>query len=387
VIDVLVVGAGPAGSVAATVLARAGARVKLVDRARFPREKLCGDTINPGTLAILRRLQLHRAAETRGLPIAGMVVTGESGVSIEGRYPRGLHGVAITRAELDWALVQEAIGAGVDFEDRVAVRAARLDEQRGVPRVTGVNVISQGHERDVAIEAPVTIAADGRHSSLTFGLGLARHPDRPRRWAIGAYFEGVREHATGVRFGEMHIRRGRYVGISPVGDGRTNVCVVKPSKPGDADFRDPMATLRAALESEPLIAERFRDARPIGAPTLLGPLAVEATAVRFDGLVAAGDAAGFVDPMTGDGLRFAIRGGELAAEAALLALDRGWPGVHDGLTRARTHEFASKWRFNRVLRALVSSPAAVHAAARASRLAPSLVHALVARAGDCDRAA
>ncbi len=85
--DVLIVGAGPAGAVAATVLARAGVRVRLLDRAAFPRDKLCGDTINPGTLAILRRLGLAGGIEPRGLPIDGMIVTGEGGVAVEARYP------------------------------------------------------------------------------------------------------------------------------------------------------------------------------------------------------------------------------------------------------------------------------------------------------------
>ena len=74
--DVLIVGAGPAGSVAATVLARAGARVRLVDRASFPRDKLCGDTLNAGTLAILSRLRLAAAVERLGLRLDGMMVTG-----------------------------------------------------------------------------------------------------------------------------------------------------------------------------------------------------------------------------------------------------------------------------------------------------------------------
>src|SRR4029077_1735826 len=99
--DVVIVGAGPAGSVAATVLARAGARVRLVDRATFPRDKLCGDTVNPGTLGVLRRLGLADATEAGGLPIDGMRVTGEGGVVIEGRYPDGVCGRALLRRDLD----------------------------------------------------------------------------------------------------------------------------------------------------------------------------------------------------------------------------------------------------------------------------------------------
>ena len=91
-LDVLIVGAGPAGAVAATVLARDGARVRIVDRARFPRDKLCGDTVNPGTLALLGRLGLADRLETRGLPIAGMIVTGADGVAVEAPYPDGSAG-------------------------------------------------------------------------------------------------------------------------------------------------------------------------------------------------------------------------------------------------------------------------------------------------------
>src|SRR5439155_11928092 len=106
-----------------------------------------------------------------------------------------------------------------------------------------------------AISAPVTIAADGRHSTIAFGLGLARHPSSPRRWAIGAYFEDFKHeqsapgsasdaHRMHVRspselhripfgspavVGEMHIRSGRYIGVAPVPGGLTNVCLVRPS--------------------------------------------------------------------------------------------------------------------------------------------------------------
>ena len=86
------------------------------------------------------------------------------------------------------------------------------------------------------------------------------------------------------------------------------------------------------------------------------------------GLLLAGDAAGFIDPMTGDGLRFAVRGGVLAADAALEALASGWNGVHARLATARRRrEFGAKWRFNRALRAIVASPAAVRVGACAAR--------------------
>src|SRR5262249_43087706 len=114
-----------------------------------------------------------------------------------------------------------------------------------------------------------------------------------------------------------------------------------------------------------------------------GPLAVDVAPFAIDGLLLAGDAAGFIDPMTGDGLRFAIRGGELAAASALDALARGWTGIHARLAAARARAFAGKCRFNRVLRAVVASPRAIDAATLASRIAPGIMRAIIARSGDC----
>ena len=386
-LDVLIVGAGPAGTVAATVLARHGARVRIVDRARFPRDKLCGDTVNPGTLALLRRLNMADRLEARGLPVAGMIVTGADGVAVESSYPDGLQGRAMVRRELDWSLLQQATAAGAEFEPCTSVRRPIVDD-------AVVNGVVVNDER--MLRARVVIAADGRHSTLAFALGLARHPEHPRRWAIGAYFENVVENVVEndvqlSAFGEMHVRRGGYIGVAPVPGGLTNVCLVKAREtPGhgaassDATFRDPEALLRRELARDPVLRERFSSARLVTPPVVLGPLAVDVTPHAIPGLLLAGDAAGFIDPMTGDGLRFAVRGGELAALAALQALANGWSGVHARLAHERRHEFATKWRFNRTLRPLVSFPAAVRVGEAVALVAPSALRAVVRRAGDCD---
>jgi flavin-dependent dehydrogenase len=123
----------------------------------------------------------------------------------------------------------------------------------------------------------------------------------------------------------------------------------------------------------------------VGRPVLLGPLAVDARASGVPGLLLAGDAAGFIDPMTGDGLRFAIRGAELAAEYARRELETG-RAMFGNLTEARREEFAGKWRMNRWLRSLVASPRAVSAAAVIGSLWNMPVRALIAKAGDVDTA-
>jgi geranylgeranyl reductase family protein len=373
VFDVIVCGAGPAGAVAAIVLARGGARVLLVDRARFPRHKLCGDTINPGALARLRQLGLADGFEASALRLDGMIVTGERGVRVRCAYGGGAQALSILRRDLDSALVAGAIAAGARFEEGVTVRGPLLDDG-AAPRVRGV-VLAGRDGRDVRVPAPLVIAADGRRSRLALPLGLSRQPRRPRRWAIGAYFSDV----TGLEpFGEMHVRRGHYLGVAPVPGGLANVCLVVPRR---ADLSDPAEVLRQAIAREPAVRERFAAARMTAAPVVLGPLAVDASAAGMNGLLLAGDAAGFIDPMTGDGLRFAVRGGELAAAAALAALD-GLAQPHRRLARVRAREFAAKWRFNRALRRLVGAGLSVRAAGFVAAAAPWVLQRAIRFAGD-----
>ena len=121
-------------------------------------------------------------------------------------------------------------------------------------------------------------------------------------------------------------------------------------------------------------------------PVCLGPLAVESSGSGMPGLLLAGDAAGFIDPMTGDGLRFALRGAELAAANALAALD-GQPDRAQALWQARRREFAAKWRFNRLLRTLVGSRRAMQIAALGARASPSVLERVIRYAGDVGSAA
>lgn len=368
--DVVIAGAGPAGALAAVVLARAHARVLLLDRATFPRPKLCGDTVNPGAVAVLRCLGLEGAV-SGGLPIRGMVVTGEPATRVHGAYPAGIAGLSLTRQVMDFRLVEAAAAAGSHVQEAALVRRALVDRDG---RVTGFEVraasgaVTQVHGR-------IMIAADGRSSRVARALGLSRAALAPRRWALGAYFGGV----TGLgNCGEMHVRAGRYLGVAPLPEGLANACLVT------ADGRAVRSAnaLTEAIARDPLLRSRFAGARLLDLPTLLGPMAVEAAAAGMPGLLLAGDAAGFIDPMTGDGLRFAFRGGELAAMCALGALEHGNDDAYLRLRAMRTAEFAAKWRFNRVLRALVAAPMSVRAAALTARIAPPLLRHVIRYAGD-----
>jgi flavin-dependent dehydrogenase len=115
---------------------------------------------------------------------------------------------------------------------------------------------------------------------------------------------------------------------------------------------------------------------------IIGPLAVDARAAGVDGLLLAGDAAGFIDPMTGDGLRFAVRGGELAAQAALAALAGRLPHPHRHLARVRRKEFGAKWRFNRALRRLAGTGMSVEIAGVVASAAPWVLRRTIRFAGD-----
>jgi len=364
----LVVGAGPAGAVAALVLARAGVHVRLIERSEFPRHKLCGDTLNPGALSILDRLGLGDRVRAHAIPISGMLVTGPRGARVACDYPHGLTGAAITRRDLDAALVDAAIAAGVEFMPAVRVRDGV--NETGL-RVTGVRLA----RRSERMTARVVIAADGRRSTLAFGFNLTRFADAPKRWAFGAYFSDVAGVTTR---GEMHVRTDGYIGVAGLGGGITNVCVVQEIP---ADRLPPDQVIGRAVSSDPELRDRFARARQISPVSSLGPLAVEADAAGCTGLLLAGDAAGFVDPMTGDGLRFALRGGELAAEAALFELETGVP-AHPRLLEARRREFSGKWRINRALRRLVGSPGAVQVAAAISACWAQPVRYLIGVAGD-----
>jgi flavin-dependent dehydrogenase len=386
--DVVVVGAGPAGSIAALILARAGVTVRLLDRSGFPRDKLCGDTLNPGALSILDRLGAGSAVRARALPITGMTVTGSISpmrrATVSASYPVALNGVAMLRRDLDALLVEAAVAAGADFTPNVHVRGPLIGADGS--RVTGVVTSAAGAVDH--LDARVVIGADGRRSTLAFALGLVSVPASPRRWAFGTYFEGV-DGLTSR--GEMHVRPDGYIGVAPLPGGLANVCVVRELFRLKAEATSDVASsfsrkiISDAIDSDPDLRDRFARARQVARITSLGPLAVDARAAGCPGLLLAGDAAGFVDPMTGDGLRFALRGGELAAAAALDELASGRPSFA-ALHAARGREFSGKWRVNRALRSLVASPLGVSLAASLAARWPAPVEYLVGVAGDVNLA-
>jgi flavin-dependent dehydrogenase len=379
-LDVLIAGAGPAGAIAARALALSGARVLMVDRERFPRDKLCGDTLNPGAIRLLAEAGLTGGALATGLPIAGMRVTGPH-ASVVAAYRQHQHGVSLLRRDLDAWLVEQAVAAGARFESGLTAQSALTLESDGMPAVRGL-ILRDRSGAVTRMPASVTIAADGRRSAVARSVGLGSSPTVPRRWAYGGYFplEAGESQTSGPVFGEMHVRSGWYAGVIRVPGDLVNVCVVveHPEHGGV-----PLALMRHYLGRDPELRRRFGDQTPIGPLTVLGPLAVDMPNPGVPGLLLAGDAAGFIDPMTGDGLNLAMRGALLAADEATRVLESGdWTGAVERLKDRRMAAIGSKLRFNRWVRALTASPISVRTAGLAARIAPGLVRRLVVAAGD-----
>ena len=324
---------------------------------------------------MLDRLGIAGPLRQRATAITGMHITGPHGARVSADYPAGVRGAAITRRELDVLLVEAATAAGATFETGVIVRAPLITTD--TTRVIGVRVAASGTDHN--LHARVVIAADGRHSKIAFGMGLASTRPRPN----GGRSEPISSASTVCRpAGEMHIRPDGYIGVAPLAGDVANVCVVRELKNMFRAQRvNAESVINIAVRSDPILGERFSRARQVSEVTVLGPLAVDCGSVGYPGLLLAGDAAGFIDPMTGDGLRFAIRGGELAAEAALRELSTGVAAC-TRLQAARASEFGPKWRMNRGLRALVASPRAVGAASQVAKQWNAPVRLLVRLAGD-----
>ena len=370
----VVVGGGPAGSATALHLRRKGHDVVLVDEARFPRDKVCGEAVSPGAWPLLEELgtgSLVRALRPR--PIAGMVLTSPGGTSFRGCYRDGQAGFSVRRDVLDLALLGAAREAGVEV--REGVRAARLLEDGG--RVCGV-VIENGRGPE-PLRARLVVGADGRRSMVARRLGLLREHRSLARFAVRGHWDGM-QGLSG--FGEMHVGAGGYCGVAPLPAGIGNVAFVLDRRDMGRAAGDLEGFYRRSLRRWPAVAERLEAARLVAAPRAIGPLALVARRVSAPGALLVGDSAGFYDPFTGEGVTLALRSAGLAAFVADRALRSGRPADLTEYDRLRHAATRDKFRLNRLFQRIVAWPALSDAVARRLARRPDLADRLVGIAGD-----
>src|SRR5688572_6675245 len=386
--DVVVVGAGPAGSAAAIFLRQRGRDVLLVDEARFPRDKVCGESVSPGARPLLARLGVADAV--RGLaphPLRGMTLFSPDGTSFRGDYRDVAEpGFAARRDAFDQVLLDGARAAGAEV--REGVRATGLVFAGGDGGVVGITCENgRGPE---TIRARLVIGADGRRSVVARRLGLLREHRSLCKFAVRGHWEGM----EGLEErGEMHVGGGGYCGIAPLTPKRANVAFVLDRAEMAAAGGDLETFYRETLRRWPRIEERLARASLLGPPRAIGPLALEASRVSAPGALLVGDSAGFYDPFTGEGVTLALRSAEMAAEVADRALGsvgaaapRRGPSsgaedlrVYDRIRDASTRD---KFRINRMLQRVVAWPALSNAMARRLSRRPGLADKLVGIAGD-----
>jgi len=385
--QVIVVGAGPAGSSTAWHLARRGIDVLVVDRSRFPRDKPCAEYLSPEASRLLDTMGALGACESAGAAqLSGMMVRAPNGALLRGDFAaahgfRGFRdrGLALRRALLDAILLERARqeGASVIEEERVT---GLVRDARGA--VAGVEVLD-ARGRAAERRADMVVGADGLRSVVARRLGLARARRRPNRIAMIAHYRGVAGMGS---YGEMHVERDGYAGFADVGGGVTNVAVVAPAARVKRAAVAPAAFFDAWLAAHPHLGARLTGAERVDAVRATGPFAHHARRAWARGAALVGDAADFYDPFTGEGIYAALRGGELLAPHIASALEARSPHDADAALAAydadRKRTFAGKWRVERLVSLAVSVPALMNRAAATLGQRKDMADLFVGVAGD-----
>lgn len=302
--DVAIIGAGPGGSTCAALCAEAGLSTAVIERSIFPREKVCGDCVNPACWPILGRLELsERVLALPHSRIEEVEFIGANGRSVRHRMagsPRGE--IAIKRSVFDHLLLTRARELGAEICEGVSVIA--LENGWVIQTSGGI------------FRARTLVAADGRNSTVARLLGLLP-PAAKDRVGVQTHFPAPAD------FGDRVVMRFHplgYCGLASVGDGQMNLCLV--SKPGDIGELKAWATREFSLPPD----QEWRT---------ITPLSRDPVSPMHPNLLLVGDAARVVEPFTGEGIYYALASGELAAQHIISGNLDGYSRAHAQLYRGR----------------------------------------------------
>jgi menaquinone-9 beta-reductase len=373
--DVAIVGAGPAGSATAVHLVRAGWRVALLERATFPRHKPCAEYLSPAVEPLLRELGvLDEIDAGRPSRLRGFRIFAPNGSAFQAdfagtRAPSGRSifetGLAVPRYTLDAILAAAARRAGVDLHE--GWRLAQLArEGSGADRHHVLTPAAVGP----LVRARLLVGADGIHSTVARRLDL-HVSSRMRKVALVAHMRGIAELSD---YGEMHVFGGRYVGLAPLerpeaGDLCNVAMVVDERRDGAALAGRPEAFLLEALRTFPGLRGRLDAASVVRRTLTTSRLCVRARRASGEALLLVGDAAGYYDPFTGEGIFRALRSAQLAAEVAEAALRTGHLSA------------AALSRYDRLQRATFRGKRTVEAIIQASVQVPPFMNRIAAVLG------
>jgi flavin-dependent dehydrogenase len=393
---VVVVGGGPAGASLAIRLARAGTEVCVVDRARFPRDKPCGEFLSPGATPILEELGVRGAVEAAGARRLERVRIVAHGAAVELDFPddEGVApwGYSLSRRALDAILLDAARAAGARVLEATRVEGVRFEPGRAV-------IASRGADGEpLEIGARLVVGAGGRNCPVARALGTQQRDARARfdllaHWSgrpplFGGDGRDASHPDDPEPVCELRVRGDRYIAVAPVENGRWNVnCVV--SRSALRDEPEPAALYRrvlgAAASAE---TATVRSPASAGAAPVEDVVASDVTPLRARRAISEralliGDAALFLDPFTGQGLYLALRSAALAAAVVPRALADGASRTSlAAYEKARAAEFDARRRVSRALQAVLYRPRAAHAVIHALARDRALARTLAAATGD-----
>ncbi len=379
--DVIVVGAGPAGATTAFYLAQSGLDVLLLEKSRFPREKVCGDGLTPRAVKALVGMGIKVGEQDGWVRNKGLRVIG-AGQRLEMPWPELStypgYGLVRTRHDMDEALARRAEQAGARLIEGITVTDPVRHERTG--RITGVVARPDGGP-ERRYRARVVVAADGNSSRLSVAMGLRKRDDRPLGVAVRTYYKSPR-HDDDYLESWLDLWDGDrllpgYGWIFGMGDGTSNVGLGLLNTSAAFGHTDYHALLRKWLKSMPAewgFTEENRTA-PIRGAAL--PMGFNRTPQYHQGLLLAGDAAGMVNPFNGEGIAYAMESGEILARTITQALARGRRAeterVLAGYPHVLSQEYGGYYTLGRVFVKLIGKPGLMRFATKHGMSRPALM--------------